>query len=177
MNDHLKYEGRIDRETVAGHLETLAAGLRAGTLLLESGDTSMNVDVEDEMVLNIEAKAKPEGKNKIEVEMSWRSAPHEEQALIPGLTVLAGDDLDAERARRSALIDYGDAFDSNERSIRRRDRTDVGDHRDAALPSRRTRASRGAGTRSARQSRVRETAVLDNPSAPVRRAVRARKKR
>jgi amphi-Trp domain-containing protein len=178
MNDHLKYEGRIDRETAANHLETLAAGLRAGTLLLESGDTSMNVDVDDEMTLNVEAKAKPEGKNKLEVEMSWRSAPNADPASAHPFTVIAGDEL-ADRMRRN-LFFYGDDYR----------REGVLDHADGEIraaefdepyrlesdaSTRVARSARPARTRVKKLADPAETKIEDAANA-ARRAVRARKR-
>ena len=89
--EKVQFAGTVPAQEAAQYLESIAKGLRERAMLLESGDTSMTVEVSDDVKIEISASAAPEkGKAAIEVSVSWRAKPDEEAAPPVGLLIVPG---------------------------------------------------------------------------------------
>ncbi|HEY8173427.1 MAG TPA: amphi-Trp domain-containing protein [Dehalococcoidia bacterium] len=90
--DRIEFSGAVPPQEAAQYLESIAKGLRERSMLLESGDTSITVDVADEVKIEIKASSDAEkGKSSIELSLGWRQREHgEEPAPPPGLLIVAG---------------------------------------------------------------------------------------
>jgi amphi-Trp domain-containing protein len=89
--EKIQYAGTVPVQEAAQYLESIAKGLRERAMLLESGDTSMTVEVSDDVKIEIQASAAPEkGKAAIDVSLSWRARQEEEAAAPPGLLIVPG---------------------------------------------------------------------------------------
>jgi amphi-Trp domain-containing protein len=89
--EKVQFAGTVPAQEAAQYLESIAKGLRERAMLLESGDTSMNVEVTDDVKIEIQVSAAPEkGKAAIEVSISWRAKQDEEIASPPGLLIVPG---------------------------------------------------------------------------------------
>lgn len=74
----------------AEYLESLAKGLRERTVLVESGQSSVTLDVPDDVriAINVSADA-DKGKSAIEFGISWRKR-EEGLTAAPGLLIISG---------------------------------------------------------------------------------------
>ena len=87
----LEFSSDIETKSAASHLEALAKGLRAGHVLLESGDRSLSLDVGGNVNIELEAKSSPEkGKSSIEIKLSWLAAEEVEEVAPPSLLIASG---------------------------------------------------------------------------------------
>lgn len=89
--EKIEFSGTVPAQEAAQYLESIAKGLRERAMLLESGDTSMTVEVTDDVKVEIRASAAPEkGKASIDVSMSWRAKQEEEIPPPAGLLIVPG---------------------------------------------------------------------------------------
>jgi amphi-Trp domain-containing protein len=88
--DKIEYSGVVPVQEAAQYLESLARGLRERVLLLESGDSSVSIDVPDDVKVGIEASVDVDkGKASIDVSLGWRQR-RDEEVVSPGLLIVAG---------------------------------------------------------------------------------------
>jgi amphi-Trp domain-containing protein len=88
--DKIQFAGTVPAQEAAQYLESLAKGLRERTMLLESGDASLTLDVPEEVKIEIEVVADAEkGKSNIEMSLSMRRR-EAEAAVAPGLLIVPG---------------------------------------------------------------------------------------
>jgi amphi-Trp domain-containing protein len=98
--DALEYTAVVPAEQAAEYFEKLAAGLREHLMVVESGNSSVALDVAREIKLELEINADPR-KSSIEFALSWR--PDEAEIVAkPSLTVVTRDGADA--------LDIGDGM-------------------------------------------------------------------
>jgi amphi-Trp domain-containing protein len=91
QKDKVAFSGVVSAQEAAQYLESLAKGLREHSMLLESGDSSITVEVSDDLKIAIEVSADAEkGKASVDVAMSWKSRREEEAAPAPGLLIIPG---------------------------------------------------------------------------------------
>lgn len=89
--DKMHFAGSVPAEDVAGYLEAIARGIRERSMILESGDSSISVDVSDEMKFDLEISSDADkGKSSIELSIGWRARRDDEAALPAGLTIVPG---------------------------------------------------------------------------------------
>lgn len=89
--ERVQFSGTVSAQEAAQYLESLAKGLRERSMLLESGDSSVTIEVGDDVKVEIDASAASEkGKANIDVSLAWRSRRQEEVAPPPGLLIIAG---------------------------------------------------------------------------------------
>jgi amphi-Trp domain-containing protein len=89
--ERIQFSGTVSAQEAAQYLESLAKGLRERAMLLESGDSSITIEVSDEVKVEIDASASSEkGKASIDVSLGWRARAQEEAAPPPGLLIIAG---------------------------------------------------------------------------------------
>jgi amphi-Trp domain-containing protein len=87
--DALEFAAQVSPEEAADYLESLARSLREGAILLESGDSSMTLEVSRSIQFELQASASPEkGKRSLELGLSWRAA--EQVKPQPTLAIVAG---------------------------------------------------------------------------------------
>lgn len=100
--DKIEFAGTVSAQEAAQYLESLAKGIRERSMLLESGDSSVTVEVADDVKVEIEVSADAaKGKASIDVSVSWRNRREEEAVPRPGLLIVAG----APVAESAALAD------------------------------------------------------------------------
>lgn len=88
--DKVHFAGSVPPQEAAQYLESLAKGLRERTMLLESGDASVTVDVPDEVKVEIEVAVDADkGKASIDVSLSLRRR-EAEAPVAPGLLIVPG---------------------------------------------------------------------------------------
>lgn len=89
--EKVQFAGAVTPQEAAQYLESIAKGLRERSMLIESGDSSLTVEVADEVKIEISAAADSEkGKASVELNLSWRAKREEESAPPPGLLIIAG---------------------------------------------------------------------------------------
>lgn len=91
QKDKVQFAGSVPVQEAAQYLESLAKGLRERSMLLESGDTSITIEVPDEVKIEIEvAQDSEKGKGTVELALTWRQRREEEATPPPGLLIVAG---------------------------------------------------------------------------------------
>jgi amphi-Trp domain-containing protein len=90
--DKVAFSGTVSAIEAAEYLESLAKGIRDGSMLLESGDTSLTLELAQEVKLDVEAAGDTEkGKSSVELSLSWRQRRSEDEAAVPArLTIVPG---------------------------------------------------------------------------------------
>lgn len=89
--DKVHFAGEVTAQEAAHYLESIARGLRERSMLLESGDTSITLDVPDAVKIEVDVSSDPEkGKSSIEVTLGWRRQDVTESAPPAGLLIVAG---------------------------------------------------------------------------------------
>ncbi len=89
--DKVAFSGTVTADEAAQYLEALAKGIRERCMLLESGDTSLSLELADEMKLDVEASGDAEkGKSSVELSLSWRARRSEEDVTPARLTIVPG---------------------------------------------------------------------------------------
>ncbi len=92
--DKVKFSGTVSPQEAAQYLESIAKGLREGTMLLESGDASLSIDISDDVKIEIQGSGDAEkGKSSIELTLTMRRKA-EEVAVAPGLLIVANGKSD-----------------------------------------------------------------------------------
>jgi amphi-Trp domain-containing protein len=91
----LAFQDTVSAKEAAGFLEALAKSLREGSVLLESGDTSLGLQIGSEIKVDLQAQSNAEKKKgAIELTLSWRAAEQVETPpsleIVPGALVPAG---------------------------------------------------------------------------------------
>jgi amphi-Trp domain-containing protein len=88
--DKVQFAGTVSAQEAAQYLESLAKGLRERTMLLESGDASLTIEIPDDVKIEIEGSGDAEkGKASIELTLSMRR--HEaDTPIAPGLLIVPG---------------------------------------------------------------------------------------
>ena len=88
--EKVQFAGTVSAQEAAQYLESLAKGIRERTMLLESGDASLSIDVPDDVKIEIEASSDAEkGKATIDVSLSMRRR-EAEPVVTPGLLIVPG---------------------------------------------------------------------------------------
>jgi len=88
--DKVQFAGSVPAQEAAQYLESLAKGLRERTILLESGDASVTVEVPDEVKIEIDVSADAEkGKSTIEISIGLRRR-EADTPVAPGLLIMPG---------------------------------------------------------------------------------------
>lgn len=88
--DKVHFTGVVSAQEAAQYLESLAKGLRERTVLLESGDASVTIEVPDEVKIEIEGSADAEkGKSAIEISIGLRRR-EADAPVAPGLLIMPG---------------------------------------------------------------------------------------
>jgi amphi-Trp domain-containing protein len=96
--DKIEFSGSVSADDAAAYLESLADGLRKRSMLLESGDTSINVEVAEDVKVELQVSADEEkGKSAIELAMSWRGRRDDAVAAPASLLIVAGGEAAAEQ--------------------------------------------------------------------------------
>jgi amphi-Trp domain-containing protein len=92
QKDKVAFSGTVPPQEAAQYLESLAKGLRERSMLLESGDSSLTLDVGDDIKIEIDVSSDAEkGKSAVELSLSWRQRRDEPDAIAPpGLLIVAG---------------------------------------------------------------------------------------
>jgi len=94
--EKIQFASTLPAAEAAQYLESLAKGLREKTMLVESGDSSVAMQVPDEVKVDLEVSTDAEkGKTDIELSLSWRQRREEELAPPPGLTIVPGATAEA----------------------------------------------------------------------------------
>lgn len=89
--DKISFSGAVAAEEAAQYLESLAKGIRERSMLLESGDSSLTLDLADDVKVELSASGDPEkGKASVELSLSWRQRRADEAAPPPGLLIVPG---------------------------------------------------------------------------------------
>jgi amphi-Trp domain-containing protein len=89
--EKIEFAGTVSPQEAAQYLESIAKGLRERSMLLESGNTSLTVEVADEVKIEISAASDADkGKAAVELGLSWRTKRDNESAPPPGLLIIAG---------------------------------------------------------------------------------------
>ena len=87
--EKVKFAGVVSPQEAAQYLESLAKGLRERTMLLESGDASLTIEVTDDVKIEIQGSGDAEkGKSSIELTLTMRRK-QAEVAVPPGLLIAA----------------------------------------------------------------------------------------
>jgi amphi-Trp domain-containing protein len=88
--EKVEFSGTVSVQEAAQYLESLAKGLRERTMLLESGDASVTIDVPDEVKIDIDVSTDADkGKSSIDVSLSLRRR-EAEATIAPGLLIVPG---------------------------------------------------------------------------------------
>jgi amphi-Trp domain-containing protein len=88
--DKVQFAGTVSAQEAAQYLESLAKGLRERTMLLESGDASVTIEVPDDVKIDIDVSNDAEkGKSSIEVSIGLRRR-QAETPVAPGLLIMPG---------------------------------------------------------------------------------------
>lgn len=78
----LEFSSQCEPSQVAEYLEAIANHIRNGHIALSVGSEAVQLDLAPNVKLELEAKAKPDkGKGSLQVEISWKQAPHFEEPL------------------------------------------------------------------------------------------------
>jgi amphi-Trp domain-containing protein len=89
--DKVGFSGVVSAEEAAQYLESLARGIRERSMLLESGDTSLTLELADDVKIDVEASGDPDkGKATVDLSLSWRQRRADETAPPPRLTIVPG---------------------------------------------------------------------------------------
>jgi amphi-Trp domain-containing protein len=89
--DKVAFSGTVSADEAAQYLESLAKGIRERSMLLESGDTSLTLELADEVKIEMEASGDAEkGKSTVDLSLSWRARRAEEDAIPAKLTIVPG---------------------------------------------------------------------------------------
>jgi amphi-Trp domain-containing protein len=89
--DKISFSGSVPAEEAAQYLEALAKGIRERSMLLESGDSSLTLDLADEVKIELSAAGDAEkGKAGVELSLSWRQRRTDEAAPPPSLLIVPG---------------------------------------------------------------------------------------
>lgn len=88
----VEFSGEVAAQEAAQYLESLARGLRERSMLLESGDTSITLEVPEDVKIELNASSDAEkGKAGIEISVGWRKREEvADEAPPPGLLIVAG---------------------------------------------------------------------------------------
>ncbi len=87
--DKVQFAGTVPAQEAAQYLESLAKGLRERTMLLESGDASVTIEVPDEVKIEIEVSTDTDkGKSTVDISLGFRRRDAESAA--PGLLIVPG---------------------------------------------------------------------------------------
>jgi amphi-Trp domain-containing protein len=85
----LEFSASVSPDEAASYLEALARSLREGSVLLESGDQSLRLEMGSNVKVKLEAETDPEkGKGSLDVSLSWRLAAEVEAPA--SLVIVAG---------------------------------------------------------------------------------------
>jgi amphi-Trp domain-containing protein len=97
QKDKVQFSGSVPVQEAAQYLESIAKGLRERSMLLESGDNSLTLDVGDDVKIEIEVETDGDkGKSSIELSVSWRQRVEaEDTPAPPGLLIVAGAPAEA----------------------------------------------------------------------------------
>lgn len=88
--DKVQFAGTVSAQEAAQYLESLAKGLRERTMLLESGDASVTIEVPDDVKIDIEVSVDSEkGKSSIDVSIGLRRR-QADAVVAPGLLIVPG---------------------------------------------------------------------------------------
>jgi amphi-Trp domain-containing protein len=88
--DKVQFSGTVPAQEAAQYLESLAKGIRERTMLLESGDASVTIEVPDEVKIEIDVSSDAEkGKSSVDVSLGFRRRGAETPAA-PGLLIVPG---------------------------------------------------------------------------------------
>jgi amphi-Trp domain-containing protein len=71
----LEYTATVKAEAAAAYLEAIAQGLRAGHIVIDTGQEALGVHVTGEVSIELEARSNEKGKSSIEVSLGWRATP------------------------------------------------------------------------------------------------------
>ena len=88
--EKVAFSGTVSAQEAAQYLESVAKGLRERSMLLESGDTSLTLEVADDVKIDIQASGGEKGKAALEFSLSWRARQQENGAPPAGLLIIAG---------------------------------------------------------------------------------------
>lgn len=100
--EKLAYESTMTAEEAARHLEALAKGLREHVMIIESGDTSIAIDVAREVQLELDAGASQK-KSQVGLKIAWH--PEEGTEIRPPMLKILPRErysLDADSSGRSS---------------------------------------------------------------------------
>jgi amphi-Trp domain-containing protein len=87
----VEFTNTVPATEAAEYLESLAKGLREGSLIVESGQSSATLEVPGEVSITLGVSADEEkGKGTIELGLGWRKREREEPEVAPGLLIVAG---------------------------------------------------------------------------------------
>lgn len=87
----MRFAANVSAQEAADYLDAIARGLREHSMLIESGDTSIAIEVGDDIKLDLEVSSDPEkGKASVDVSLSWRARREAEAVTPPGLTIVPG---------------------------------------------------------------------------------------
>ncbi len=89
--EKVEFAGTLSAAEAAQYLESLAKGMREHTMLVESGDASLTLQVPADVKVEIEVAADADkGKTDVEISISWRQPREEEAAPPAGLLIVPG---------------------------------------------------------------------------------------
>ncbi len=72
--ERVRFEGLLEPEEAAEYLESIARGIRTGTLSLRHGADAVTLRPRPMLSLELEAKQSKD-KEKVELEIKWKRAP------------------------------------------------------------------------------------------------------
>ncbi len=88
--DKVEFTGTVSAQEAAQYLESLAKGLRERTMLLESGDASLTIEIPEDVKIEIEGSGDAEkGKSSIELTLTMRRR-EADAPVAPGLLIVPG---------------------------------------------------------------------------------------
>ena len=88
--DKVEFAGTVSAQEAAQYLESLAKGLRERTMLLESGDASVTIEIPEDVKIEIEGTGDVEkGKSSIELTLTMRRR-EADAPVAPGLLIVPG---------------------------------------------------------------------------------------
>ena len=87
--DKVQFSGTVPAQEAAQYLESLAKGLRERTMLLESGDASVTIEVPEDVKIEIDVSTDADkGKSSVDISLGFRRRMAETAA--PGLLIVPG---------------------------------------------------------------------------------------
>lgn len=87
----VEYSNTVPAAEAAEYLESLAKGLREGSLIVESGQSSATLDVPRDVSITLGVSGDEEkGKGSIELGIAWKKREREEPEVAPGLMIVPG---------------------------------------------------------------------------------------